>query len=311
MRAATTNARARSTLRRANGAPRTQAEFLDHTLLGISDAHVDALFEEWNFDSQLTALERADVVIQKAWDAPSMGEAAELAIVALALCLDCSDAYTLLAQVLPGGLDEQRTMLHRGVEAGRRALGADFFDDEAGNFWLILETRPFMRCLFELALCEWAMGHHDEAIEHSRELLQLNPNDNQGIRHLLAAWLLELDRPDELRRLLDAYEDDPFAGWPYAYALLAFQREGDTPASRALLAQALQANPHVPAYLLDEKAAPPDPSDPPDTIALGGEDEALAVGLQYASSWKRIPGARAWLQEFQGPDERRTAEKPR
>lgn len=246
--------------------------------------------------------------MQEAWDAPSMEEAVELAIAALALCLDCSDAYTLLAEVLPGGLDEQRTMLRRGVEAGRRALGADFFEDEAGNFWLILETRPFMRCLSELALCEWAMGHHDEAIELSRELLRLNPNDNQGIRHLLAAWLLELDRPGELRRLLDAYEDDSFASWPYTYALLAFQREGDTPASRALLAQALQANPHVPAYLLDGKAAPPDP---PDTIALGGEDEALAVALQYGSSWKRTPGALAWLQEFQGPDERRPAEKPR
>ena len=40
---------------------------------------------------------------------------------------------------------------------------------------------------------------------HWRDLLRLNPNDNQGIRYVLAARLLELGRDRELAVLLKAH----------------------------------------------------------------------------------------------------------
>jgi hypothetical protein len=35
------------------------------------------------------------------------------------------------------------------------------------------------------------LGRDDEAVAHYRELLELNPGDNQGVRYLLVATLLQ------------------------------------------------------------------------------------------------------------------------
>ncbi len=47
------------------------------------------------------------------------------------------------------------------------------------------------------------------------ELLQLNPNDNQGIRYLLLACFLVLERNDEVEELPEPPEDtqDITASW--------------------------------------------------------------------------------------------------
>jgi tetratricopeptide (TPR) repeat protein len=96
-------------------------------------------------------------------------------------------------------------------------LGRETFEEEAGHFWGILETRPYMRARQGLAVCLWELGEREEAIEHYREILDLNPGDNQGIRHELAGRLLdeEMDEEmdEELGELLERYEEDAPAFW--------------------------------------------------------------------------------------------------
>jgi hypothetical protein len=125
-------------------------------------------------------------------------------------------------------------------------------------------------------------------------MLVLNPNDNQGIRHGLASWLLALNMEDELGELLAQYEHDSFAGWTYTRALLAFRHDGDCAASRELLGKAIDRNPHVPAYLLGQKKMP---RRLPDYMGLGDETEAMAFHADFAESWKNTPGALKWLRE--------------
>ena len=68
----------------------------------------------------------------------------ELAREALVLWPDCVDAYVLLAQAA-ASLEEARELLEEGVAAGERALGRRVFaEEDAGDFWLIFETRPYM-----------------------------------------------------------------------------------------------------------------------------------------------------------------------
>ncbi|HXY17585.1 MAG TPA: tetratricopeptide repeat protein [Gaiellaceae bacterium] len=76
------------------------------------------------------------------------------------------------------------------VAAGERALGPRIFAEGAGYFWGLVETRPYMRARAALAALLWKLGRREEALEHARELLRLNPNDNQGIRYQQAKWLL-------------------------------------------------------------------------------------------------------------------------
>jgi tetratricopeptide (TPR) repeat protein len=151
-----------------------------------------------------------------------------------------------------------------------------------------------MRAREGLANCLWAAGRRDEAARHCREMLRLNPNDNQGIRYRLASMLLDLEQHDELMELLRRYENDSSADWTYTSALVAFRQEGDSEHARQLLTRAKQGNAEVPAYLSGARRLP---RELPEFIKRGGEDEAICYAAQFLPSWKDSPGAIAWLRK--------------
>src|ERR1700743_1982317 len=181
---------------------------------------------------ELRLLEQAQELVYEAWEARTRKRAAALAREALEISPLCADAYVLLASCAKVGSNEELERWRKAVAAGEAALGPSVFRDCAGDFWLVLETRPYMRALNGLSVTLWRRGSHDEAIVHAREVLRLNPNDNQGARYVLAAWLAELGRDAELRELMIQYKDDASAAWYWTAALLAFRQAGDSPRSR-------------------------------------------------------------------------------
>ena len=108
-------------------------------------------------------------------------------------------------------------------------------------------------------------------------MLRLNPGDNQGVRYILAGWLLSLDRLDELDELLDRFDEDS-ATWAYTRALAGLPAIGRLAGRRKQLQAAKKANKHVPAYLLGRKPLPPEQ---PPFYSPGDEDDAIIyVGQQ-------------------------------
>lgn len=239
-----------------------------------------------------TPLDRAQQLMYEAFEAGPRRQIA-LARQALDVCPDCADAYVLLAEHAPT-LEETLELYRQGVAAGQRAIGTQGFQEYQGHFWGLLETRPYMRARQGLAQSLWEAGRQEEAVEHYQEMLRLNPDDNQGIRYLLASVLLETDRDGDLLRLLKQYEEDASAEWAYTTALLAFRQEGDSHRAGDLLAEATKANRHVPAYLLGDK---PLPRKLPEYVGFGDESEAVCYASQYLSGWKDSPGAISWLRK--------------
>ena len=127
---------------------------------------------------------------------------------------------------------------------------------------------------------------------HYRDMLKLNPNDNQGIRYVLAGCLLKQDNYSALKELLAAHEDGS-AFWLYTRALVAF-RERDEQAA-ALVKDAWAANQHVPAILAGTKPAV---SSDDGYITMGGPDEATYYVTECGAAWHRTPGAVAWLTQL-------------
>lgn len=238
------------------------------------------------------ALFQAQDLMYEAFEAKG-GRRAALARQALTISPDCADAYLLLAEETASSAEEARALLEQGVAAGERALGPEPFAADVGHFWGILETRPYMRARAALAETLWALGRREEAVEHHRDLLRLNPNDNQGLRYRQAEWLLWLESYEEFDELFAAYEDDAAAAFAYTKALAAFRREGDVAGARKLLAEAREENPHVPAYLAGRKALP---TRLPDYVGFGDESEAVDYAAGAAALWASIPGALAWLE---------------
>ena len=242
-----------------------------------------------------TPVEQAQDLIYKALEAVGK-ERLELAKHALKVSPDCADAYVLLAEGKAKNAEEALNLYESGVKAGERALGKKVFEEAAGNFWGMVETRPYMRARLGLAQCLWTLGRREEAINHFHELLRLNPSDNQGVRYILAASLLEVGDIDALYQLLGQY-DEPTAEWLYTKALVAFIKQGDSTEARRLFMEARKHNPQVVSYLLGEKKVP---KQLPQRVGFGDKSEAVTYAAEFGTGWHQTEGAIDWLTSVSG-----------
>jgi tetratricopeptide (TPR) repeat protein len=238
-------------------------------------------------------LERAQQLMYRAWEETNPAKRLALAHDALSASPDCADAYVLLAEDEAPTVEKAMEYYRQGVEAGERALGHDYFAKSEGHFWSLLETRPYMRARLGLARALWQVQKTGEAITHFREMLRLNPGDNQGVRYLLLDLLMHLERDADVGALLEQYADDAMALWLYSRALHAFRTAGASERANALLREALKENPHVPAYLTGEKRIP---TRRPPTMGFGDEAEAIAYAADHLPHWRCTAGALDWLK---------------
>ncbi|KAF0125695.1 MAG: ST7 protein [Elusimicrobia bacterium] len=238
-------------------------------------------------------------LMYEAWLEEDPGKRVETAHRALKICPDLADAYNLLAEETAGNLKEAGKLYEKALRAGERQLGPDFFAENAGRFWGIVETRPYMRARAGLAHCLWLERERDEAISHCYEMLRLNPHDNQGVRYALASYLSRLDRWQELEKLLERseYKDDCGLEWLVMKALCAFVGEGASPRAGELLKDAVSHNDFLATYLLGDRQIP---KDLPDYVALGSEEEAAFCAFEVLPAWKRVSGASNWLRDVLG-----------
>jgi len=231
--------------------------------------------------------------MDRAWDAADPRRQVALARRALEMSPDCVDAYLLLSEAA-ATVEDALPLLVQAVEAAARLLGPKTFQEYAGHFWGGLETRPYMQARLELAQCLLELGRADEAIVHYAEMLDLNPNDNQGCRYRLASVLLQCNRIDELQSLLQKYPQDCSPEWYYTRALAAFREEGDSETARTRLHEAEKINQFVPAYLVGAKQLP---SERPEFISPGQESEAVSFVAEFLPHWRSTPGAIPWVRQ--------------
>ena len=245
-------------------------------------------------DSRDDAVSAAQQVMYEAWDATGSRARIALARKALAISPLCADAYNLLAEETASP-QQKHDLYARGVEAGERALGPEGFEEYAGHFWGFLETRPYMRARAGLANTLLRLGDEDAAIGHFRAMLDLNPNDNQGVRYTLLACLLRRDDWDAVKQLLAAFDEEGSAFWYYTRALVAFRDgQGSEAATLELLRTGWRRNHHIPAMLAAAKA--PRQSNNPFTV-MGGADEAATYVRDCGAAWRGTDGAVAWLTQ--------------
>lgn len=243
-----------------------------------------------------TPQERAEAVLDLAWEARGR-RAVLLARQALEIWPDCADAYNLLAQRAPDP-ESAGELYERALASGVRAMEPGTFD-EAGHFWGLLETRPYMRAREGLAQSLVERGLLAEAAEHFQEMLRLNPGDNQGVRYTLVNILISLSRDAEALDLIDRYGERS-ALMEFPRSLLGFRREGDTLEVRRALKRALQTNRFVPRMLLRDHGLPFSEG----MYSPGSEEEADLYFDLARETWAGTPGALDWLRK-------RTALPPR
>ena len=263
----------------------------------LSDAELDAFLDSKMASGEippslaLDPLDEAQSLVYEAWNTEGPHKN-ELARRALDLSPDCADAYVILAKHEARTRDAALDLYRKGLEAGTRALDPALFTQAEGKFWGIMETRPYMRARLGLAECLWDAGKKDEALDHLRNLLILNPADDQGVRYILLQCLLESGADGEIEALLERYGNESSPEIKFTRALWLFRREGASASAEAALLDALRVNLHVPAYLLKRK---PLPKRVPEAAHEGSEEEAEAYVHGAMDPWLTTLGALEWL----------------
>lgn len=244
-------------------------------------------------DSQLprnTAAERAEALCQDALE--SFGRRRVL-LAREALAEDPShvEASILLAESTRA-VDRRIEVFRNAQRAAEAALGTDM-DQLAGNFWGFHETRPYMRACHGLAVALAEAGQASDAIEQYREMLQLNPNDNQGVRYEIVPLLLEQDRDAEAIAVLDEYPEES-ALWLHLKALVKFRRSARSATSKKALRAAFKANAHVLTLMQSDE-----PPLMPESYSLGSPEEAAICIRELETTWDETEGYLEWMfQEF-------------
>ncbi|MFL7837867.1 MAG: hypothetical protein AB8I52_03655 [Candidatus Promineifilaceae bacterium] len=267
-----------------------------------SEEELNAFFQQFMESGQPiphhkpeTPLEKAQELVYEAWETENSSKRVRLARKALRTSPDCADAYLLLAEESANSPEEALELYEKAVQAGERALGPDAFSELEGHFWLATETRPYMRARLELAQLLWFLGESGKAIDELRDLLLLNPNDNQGVRYVLLPYLLQEGYEQEAADLLEQFKEDSSAAWAYTHALTLFMKHGPGRKANSNLKKALKANPHVPDFLLGRERVL---RDLPPLMTLGDPLEAAYYYVDYLPYWLRVRGAIDWLRDF-------------
>jgi len=236
--------------------------------------------------------DQAQELMYDAMDTEDPYEQADLMHRALTLDPDCVDAIVLQAS-FTDDLDEAIEILSEAVATGEHSLGKTFFRENKGHFWGIFETRPYMRARAALADCLRQAGRLEEAIAHFGAMLELNPNDNQGIRDsLLGCYLLKGDLKGT-RRLLKKYDGDWSAIFNWSRVLERYL-SGDLNAAAKSLQKAHKQNIYVASYLAGKKRLP---ERLPDYYSPGDKNEAIHCADTLAPAWKKHSQAQNWLRE--------------
>ena len=85
-----------------------------------------------------TPLEEAQELMYEAFEARGRRRV-QLARQALEISPDCADAYVLLAEETARTPQAALALYQKGLEAGERVLGSEFFEENAGHFWGIIK----------------------------------------------------------------------------------------------------------------------------------------------------------------------------
>ena len=182
-------------------------------------------------------------------------------------------------------------MLEQAVKTGEEQL-AEAFQDHVGHFWLLTETRPYMRARLQLVHVLLSQGQHETAISHLQDMLRLNPNDNQGVRWLLLEWYCNMNWLDKAMQLLEEYPDEETPFMVLTRVCLEFQKSGPSDDLESMLEEQMELNPHIAPKLLDQEDVSPFSIH---SFNVGDEDEADAYCQSFRALWKATPGALPWL----------------
>lgn len=167
-----------------------------------------------NFMSQYqpnkSDVETADDYLELVESATTKKEALKYAKKALELEPDNLDAAAMVIELSCTSSEKLSEKYKNLIDEAEEKLKEQgyFEDDNIGNFWLILETRPYMRLLEKYASHFVECGQMRLAISVYEKMLKLCTNDNIGVRYTLMHLYTFLEDEQSALELYEKYPEE-------------------------------------------------------------------------------------------------------
>ena len=196
------------------------------------------------------ALEDMDEDLQRAYDAESKAETLKYAKRSLKNNPRNVEAETLIAQCQAKSEDDLQKKYLKILEKEEKTLKNDgiWEDESIGDFWLIAETRPYMRLYNSYVDSLIVTRKFRKAAAESEKMLQLCENDNLGIRYRLMHIYAYLEEETAAQRLYRQYEEENCTMFLLPLAVLYYKLD-DLKTAAGYLKQLFQVNPECKLFL--------------------------------------------------------------
>jgi len=236
--------------------------------------------------------ELAQELAFQAFESADQKKADELTRRALEIDPECVDALAVRAFLDSENAAELIEALEHAATVGENVLGEEFFAEYMGDFWPLVEARPYLRTIKQLAEVLWTVGRRFDAVEHYINLLDLDPEDHTGNSVLLLGCYLAMGEVQRSWDLLEEYDDDSaIFKWGWVLCLLMARSMDEAEDS---LRDALDINPYVAPHLLG-MAEPVEGQ--PAVVTIGSEEEAQICYQIIGEAWEHHPEPRMWLHQ--------------
>ena len=148
--------------------------------------------------------------LEMAQDTFDAKEAIRYAQKALKLDPYCLDAELIIAQAKSKDMEELKKNMEKVIRKGEEQLAQRNIskEEDAGSFYGLFETRPYMRVRKEYVGLLITQGRYRHAISEAEELIRLNENDNLGVRYILMALYSYFEDEDKAKALFDKYPEE-------------------------------------------------------------------------------------------------------
>ncbi len=246
------------------------------------------------FENEALSLEeQAEDIVFAALECEDDEQRIHLLVEALSTDPNCIMAYEQLGheQAIP---HLALPYFSYGIELGKQKfLTKDYLKENKGHFYGLHETRPFLRCMLHYANSLCYFSFNEKALPIYKSILELNKNDNMGVRYRYAALLLEDDLLEEFLKIDKHFEEEENAFACFNRALYLFKLKGDCAESKAALKKAIGLNKHIVPLLKELNP----PEDLPDNYSYGSKEEALSYAEFAFFAWNKDEEVVEWLKK--------------
>lgn len=169
-------------------------------------------------------------------------EALRFARKALKINSENLDAELIVAKYGGAKFYDVVKRLERAVAKGTKIMEKEgYMNDSVGNFWGVLETRPYMRLRTEYAKTLLEFGMCRKAIAEFEELIRLCDADNIGNRYTLMHLYAFMEMEEEALELHEKYENSDETQMLMPLAML-YYKSGDIDKAEKYLKRLSKSN---------------------------------------------------------------------